>query len=82
MERLKRQQPGQPDALRPTVTEAQLAALRWMYPASWAAVGAGAVGVTVSAIFLATTGAAPKATVGVVPLPGGQGLLVPVSGRF
>jgi hypothetical protein len=70
---LMRQQPGGPDALRPTVTRAQFELMRWSYPASWAALGLGAATTIVSAVWLART-----ETVSIAPTPMG----VSVQGRW
>lgn len=62
------QQPGGPNASSPTVSREQFETLKWVYPASWAAVGVGAVSVAVSAYFLARPA---SMTVSFAPLPGG-----------
>jgi len=63
------QQPGGANENAPTVSREQFETLKWVYPASWAAVGVGAATVAVSAYFLARSPSSPA--VSFAPLPGG-----------
>ncbi len=76
-DRFQRQQPGQPEAASPTVTRQQFDTLRWVYPASWAALGAGVASVGVGTV-LYLSGKPVHASV--APSPGGAH--VSMSGRF
>ncbi|MBX7115777.1 MAG: hypothetical protein K1X64_15725 [Myxococcaceae bacterium] len=66
--RFERQQPGQPEAATPTVTRQQFDTLRWVYPASWAALGVGVAAVGVGTV-LYWSGKPVHASV--APAPGG-----------
>ncbi len=72
------QQPGGPQANSPTVTREQFETMKWLYPASWAAVGVGLATLGVSAYFALRP--EPSAAVSLVPTPGGAA--VSLSGRF
>lgn len=72
-----RQQPGGPDAAAPTVTRSQFDTLRWLYPASWAAVGVGAAALASGAAWQIKGTRATAAL-----LPAGSGVAVSLAGEL
>jgi hypothetical protein len=76
LDRFARQQTGGPDYDNPSVTRADYATARVLYPTSWVALGIGAAGLAAGAILLVFSHV--PAALSLVPIPGGT--LVAVAG--
>jgi hypothetical protein len=76
-DRLQKQQPGQPGFGAPTVTRAELATVRWVYPAAWITAGVGVAAAAAGAVLYLK---GSQTSFALVPTPSGVG--VAASGSF